>query len=72
MDHSQRISDSDLCMAVRDAVLRLAATLEPDEQYDPASDRLPGNAVRVLGELLGSNAAAEGVQLALGELLRPE
>ena len=63
-----RISDSDLRMTAREAVLKLAATIEPDGAFDPADDRRPAGAIANLAEHLGSRAAAEGVQLALGEL----
>lgn len=50
---------------VRDAVLGLIRACTPDELYDPADDPRQEEAVKRLGELLGSYYAAEGVQLAI-------
>lgn len=50
---------------VRDATLELIQACMPDELYDPAEDPRQGEAVRRLGELLGSAYAAEGIQLAI-------
>jgi hypothetical protein len=58
-------------LEVRSAVLALAATLEPDEQYDPADDPRPEQAHARLAALLGSNERARGVSEALHLLRYP-
>jgi len=50
---------------VRDATLALIQACMPDEQFDPSEDPRQEEAVKRLGELLGSYYAAEGVQLAI-------
>jgi hypothetical protein len=57
--------------AVAVAVVKLAETCEPDEQYDPADDPRPQALVLALADLLGnvsSRDAAEGIQAALWEI----
>src|SRR5271165_5049069 len=56
---------SDYHLQVRDAVLSLALTIEPDELYDPADDPRPVDAMQRLTQLLDSPEAA----LAVGEAL---
>lgn len=59
--------------AIRAGVLRLAETVEPDGQYDPADDPRPGAALLALTDALGNvndRAAAEGIHAALMELWR--
>lgn len=61
----QRSFDRD---AVRDAVMRLAATCVADGQYDPADDPRGPAVVLALTELLGNVAAQDaaiGIQQAL-------
>jgi len=50
---------------VRDATLALIQACMPDELYDPVDDPRQEDAVKHLGEILGSYYAAEGVQLAI-------
>ncbi len=57
--------------AVREAVLQMAVTVEPDGISDPAYDERPGEAVLVLADLLGNvghREAAEGMLQALRQL----
>jgi hypothetical protein len=54
---------------VRDATLRLFLALRPDELYDPADDPRQEEAIRLLGGLLGSQFAAEGIASAFTHLL---
>jgi hypothetical protein len=61
----QRSLDRD---AIRDTVLELAASLLPDEQYDPSDNPNAETATLKLAALLGnvsSRDAALGIQLAL-------
>lgn len=53
---------------VRQAVLDLAAAVEPDERYDPADDPREAEALGRLARLLGSAYAAQGVAAALTDL----
>jgi hypothetical protein len=53
---------------VQQAVLDLAAAVQPDERYDPEDDPRPEQATLALSALLGSVPAAEGIGLALREL----
>jgi predicted transcriptional regulator len=50
---------------VRDALLNLAAAIEPDQCYDPAEDPRRTEAVMALAAILGSVPAAEGAAQAL-------
>lgn len=50
---------------IRDATLALIAACTPDELYDPCEDPRQEEAVKRLGDLLGSYYAAEGIQLAI-------
>jgi hypothetical protein len=54
---------------IRDAMIHLLHALAPDEQYDPAEDPRQEEAVLRLGSLLESDAAAEGIALAITLLL---
>ena len=57
--------------AVRDRVLDLASTCEPEDLYDPADNPRPEAAVLALMDLLGNvraKDAAEGIQAALWDL----
>ena len=57
--------------AVRDRVLDLASTCEPEDPYDPADVPKPSAALLALADLLGNvraSAAAEGIQAALWDL----
>jgi hypothetical protein len=63
------LQQSHLRDLVRQAVLDLAAAVQPDERYDPADDPRPEQATLALAALLGSISAAEGVALALREVV---
>jgi hypothetical protein len=58
--------------AVRDAVIELAKTCEPDGQYDPDTDLWPEAAVMELIDLLGTISARDaalGMQKALWHIV---
>lgn len=55
----------DLKTLIRQAVLDLAAAVEPDERYDPADDPREAAAVAQLAMLLGNHPAAEAISEAL-------
>ena len=57
---------------VRSAVINLFRAQIPDGQYDPAEDTRQEEAVRRLGDLLGSHYAAEGIQMAFMAIQRKE
>jgi predicted transcriptional regulator len=50
---------------VRDALIDLAAAIEPDGRYDPTDDPRRAEAVMALAAILGSFPAAEGAAQAL-------
>jgi hypothetical protein len=68
---SAALSSILLQLQVREAVLQVAATLEPDEQYDPSEDPREEQAVARLVALLGSAERARGVSEALHLLRYP-
>lgn len=66
---SYEVSQSLYRDTIRDAMLVLIQACTPDELYDPANDPRQEEAVRKLGALLGSVYAAEGIQLAIMQVM---
>ena len=64
----RRVQQSLTRDAIRDAVLAIAETMEPDGQYDPADDPRPTQAAHTLAQLLEDPLVAEGITAALHTL----
>lgn len=64
----RRLARSLLAEQIRQAVLALAAAIEPDERYDPTDDPREAEALAALAQFLGSAYAAQGIADALSGL----